>query len=1663
MSASIAKGANLAKSAKLLQRVWRGVLGKKRARSKKRLDIAAEIAMQAVDPNVLFASDVKELAKKIQLAIVEPASHTFPPDEVLHLIRLSVMVLQSAKGLLGVTDYSDMNLRFYNEVDGRGLTWQQASMMTMRSERFIRLLRGVAFGSSTRPPRLIQIPSDCNLIYAAQSMNPAWCENTFLTMGAGSKICIQLFRWLNSIIEVAQRQAEFANFITSSFPDWLPKLQGYQRQARQVEMEIIIDDKAHSYLGDVLENNSADPVYVAELQREMSKLKRITNENRIKHRSLVKQQSDLTLSQASREEFSLLQLSIKVGNVEESVAAATVEYTDLLIAAENKDPAAEVKLPTARMALNHLKLKCAELSSSYKVMQAQCEANDQRRKDPGAMLPEVRVKATTAGEAKAFYIVAVLKKIVYMRSTGLRYLADYSPAQTKIYEALEKEEQNRKKEARAAFVLVDGMRKEHDAQIVRLVEEDDLKQRKNKDFFVPAESELQEERLEDEKMAIEERKKRRQFLSDKVLFDAPKRPRPVIVAFARDVPHYSKLRIHKEVTARLPGLFTVLDIEKNMGIHMHSIQTVLDAGKSVIMSVDHGLTKLTRTNFLKNLEMTLRGLIPVPYVVLIVGDETNKRLPGGSESFGVVNTDLDCMRDKDIKIALETMVYALDQLTVHSDYMSAISEEIMPPSPSYIVVIEAIYVIHSNVRTVRKPDDNMTAVSWRSLRLLLANPEEFVSHMRGIKRGSADIFMVELIDAYKKHKLWPPVTGQERKVDPVLHSLAFFVEHWAISERETINKNGIPSQLLYKSSVKGIHTVVTVTDGVDPEDNVLSESGGGGWRVPAAQVIRGALRDLRVSKNVQKIDNVLYNLSVYREDSMIYFDAYDPATSLVFLESVQVSDVPNLLRPNGHGIAKGVDVHPPVTPREMYVRLCKLLRFEKVSKYKNARQRLLCRREYTFMKNANCKIDGFRTFLTCFEGALGELYFSAYIPEYSATLTCLVDEHVRARLLINADPEFEKKTAEVEDATGALPYVMDRLRIAPSKTMYQVREISNSLDEQHDPRVATGMDRTMGLALRCRCVGGAGKLLLRRVVLFCKVPHILVLKSSSFTKTLLIYLYEPRTSYHMKIRLCPFFREMLFGSLTDDVNVFYKKLNKRLVFSWRGKHSITFDTTIYRSVRKIQKRLLVLTIALVDEQSVLMSLMDNGISTNFFTNVSKEQLIKILHFTPTVEAIKKTFKAGKVVESDAHVGGILSEVKSSSTFKDSSGVISGDSNSGVEAQTASLHFIEPKLFDVSLQTILSDPANLQTIGKKIEHIVRPMDPNSRLAGYMADEPTNLVFLSLSPSLEGDGKEPELLLDTTLRHSDWLKHGPRVNSVEGVVASRRQVPVVIMEEALNELAQAKADAAAKVAAENARVAAELFVTTKEIEPEEMVEAVQHASNLISDTIVETLEIKEINREAERRHPGLTQDMRHAMLYGPDGRTEHKIPIEEFTEVQRDILVAGEKLIFERGCRTNYREGKARWHGHVSVKVYEGVCWMGEDGVGKTYRFIVYESNVGKYFEGFVRSTRHLREILGIHAQDLLEKKKATEMLMFVIKYRMDLVKNNVNWDGTELEELDDDAPEYRVEFQMDRLYSEDKITPINAAGNADNDANAAKLIDMGMMFFFVCWLYRVLYT
>lgn len=52
-----------------------------------------------------------------------------------------------------------------------------------RSERFLRLVRSLAFGPAARPPRVVQVPDSVVLLNQALSTNPRWNLETFEMMG----------------------------------------------------------------------------------------------------------------------------------------------------------------------------------------------------------------------------------------------------------------------------------------------------------------------------------------------------------------------------------------------------------------------------------------------------------------------------------------------------------------------------------------------------------------------------------------------------------------------------------------------------------------------------------------------------------------------------------------------------------------------------------------------------------------------------------------------------------------------------------------------------------------------------------------------------------------------------------------------------------------------------------------------------------------------------------------------------------------------------------------------------------------------------------------------------------------------------------------------------------------------------------------------------------------------------------------------------------------------------------------------------------------------------------------------------------------------------------------------------------------------------------------
>ena len=136
------------------------------------------------DPKNATVAVVKELARRIEMAIEEPDTTPMPPVEFLIMVRLIVMLVEDCKGKMGFSKYSFLNTRYYYEVSGETLTWEEAMGFINRSDRFLRMIRSMAYGPMNVPPRLIRIEQKVWDIYDDQILNNAnrWNRQTFEEM-----------------------------------------------------------------------------------------------------------------------------------------------------------------------------------------------------------------------------------------------------------------------------------------------------------------------------------------------------------------------------------------------------------------------------------------------------------------------------------------------------------------------------------------------------------------------------------------------------------------------------------------------------------------------------------------------------------------------------------------------------------------------------------------------------------------------------------------------------------------------------------------------------------------------------------------------------------------------------------------------------------------------------------------------------------------------------------------------------------------------------------------------------------------------------------------------------------------------------------------------------------------------------------------------------------------------------------------------------------------------------------------------------------------------------------------------------------------------------------------------------------------------------------------
>jgi hypothetical protein len=223
-----------------------------------------------------------------------------------------------------------------------------------------------------------------------------------------------------------------------------------------------------------------------------------------------------------------------------------------------------------------------------------------------------------------------------------------------------------------------------------------------------------------------------------------------------------------------------------------------------------------------------------------------------------------------------------------------------------------------------------------------------------------------------------------------------------------------------------------------------------------------------------------------------------------------------------------------------------------------------CKRQDSFLRSVKTNIDGHFVFLTMYEAALGELYFTVSIPEFTGFATVLLPLHKRLPLVHQAMSDKEKAIFHDDDARPMLDFIVDRLMIYPSRALVRCTGIADIMKgEFRDRHMPPTLQVSQGFKLKIRYHGGYGKLIYRRVVRFNDVQHILSIMRCSKDNSLRVIVYDPIEQYHMEMVVTDYLRKCLLGSTMSAPRVWIDEFMSRFRYNWRGKkHSISFDQIV---------------------------------------------------------------------------------------------------------------------------------------------------------------------------------------------------------------------------------------------------------------------------------------------------------------------------------------------------------------------------------------------------------------------------------------------------------------------------------------------------------------------
>ena len=243
-----------------------------------------------------------------------------------------------------------------------------------------------------------------------------------MTIGKGARLCVQLFRFVSGMIDIAAKQQPFIDFFPATFPDWLSKLFELQRVVRQCEKEILFSSVCMTALLDTVQNSNNDQWLTAILENESISLRNNIEKQTKIMKIALKEEENLRNSELKLETDALISMNKKIIVMKDEIKLISHSYRDLQ-KQKSQGPAGGdncvVKLMSdTRHKLLVQNILLEQFTNQIRVATLSAEVNRNHRKGLYRLPPDVRLTTRNAAESKALHSIAVAKKVVMMRSVA---------------------------------------------------------------------------------------------------------------------------------------------------------------------------------------------------------------------------------------------------------------------------------------------------------------------------------------------------------------------------------------------------------------------------------------------------------------------------------------------------------------------------------------------------------------------------------------------------------------------------------------------------------------------------------------------------------------------------------------------------------------------------------------------------------------------------------------------------------------------------------------------------------------------------------------------------------------------------------------------------------------------------------------------------------------------------------------------------------------------------------------------------------------------------------------------------------------------------------------------------------------------------------------------